>query len=133
VITKRALAALTALALSLPVPSVLAHHSVTAEYDLTKPVSVTGTVTKVEWTNPHIWFFVDVKNDNGSVTNWGFSGGAPGVLQRRGISRTALKPGDIVKVEGFRARDGSNNASGNSVTFQDGRKVFTAMDGLPQR
>ena len=105
-----------------------AHHSFAAEYDGTKPVKVTGVVTKVEWTNPHIWFYVDVKDENGTVTNWGFSGGPPGVLQRRGISRTAMKPGDVVIVEGFRARDGSNNASGGSVTFADGRRVFTASN-----
>jgi DNA/RNA endonuclease YhcR with UshA esterase domain len=112
---------------------VLAHHSAIAEYDLEKPVKVAGTVTKVEWSNPHIWFYVDVKNPDGTVTNWGFSGGAPGVLQRRGISRTSMKPGDVVKVEGFRAKDGSTNGSGNSVTFEDGRRVFTAMEGFQQR
>lgn len=111
----------------------LAHHSAVAEYDLEKPVKVQGTVTKVEWSNPHIWFYVDVKNPDGSVTNWGFSGGAPGVLQRRGISRTAMKPGDVVKVEGFRAKDGSTNGSGNTVTFEDGRRVFTAMEGFQQK
>src|SRR5580765_8606915 len=104
-----------------------AHHSAIAEYDLGKPVKVSGAVTRVEWTNPHIWFYVDVKNPDGTVTNWGFSGGAPGVLQRRGISRTSVKPGDVVKVEGFRAKDGSSNGSGNTVTFEDGRRVFTAM------
>jgi DNA/RNA endonuclease YhcR with UshA esterase domain len=112
---------------------VLAHHSAVAEYDLEKPVKVQGTVTKVEWSNPHIWFYVDVKNPDGTVTNWGFSGGAPGVLQRRGISRTAMKPGDVVKVEGFRAKDGSTNGSGNTVTFEDGRRVFTAMEGFQQK
>lgn len=109
---------------------VFAHHSAIAEYDLEKPVKVSGTVTRVEWSNPHIWFYVDVKNADGSVTNWGFSGGAPGVLQRRGISRTAMKIGDEVVVEGFRAKDGSFNGSGNSVTFKDGHRVFTAMEGL---
>src|SRR6185369_11207376 len=113
--------------------SLLAHHSAIAEYDLEKPVKVSGTVTRVEWSNPHIWFYVDVKNPDGSVTNWGFSGGAPGVLQRRGISRTAMKPGDVVKVEGFRAKDGSTNGSGNTVTFEDGRRVFTAMEGFQQK
>jgi hypothetical protein len=111
-----------------------AHHSFAAEYDSTKPVKVTGVVTKVEWTNPHIWFYVDVKDEKGTVTNWGFSGGPPGVLQRRGIPKTAMKPGDAVVVEGFRARDGSNNASGGTVTFADGRRVFTASqeDAVPK-
>lgn len=111
----------------------LAHHSAIAEYDMDKPVKLSGVVTKLEWTNPHIWFYVDVKNDDGTVTNWGFSGAPPGVLQRRGISKTALKPGDVVKVEGFRAKDGSPNASGNTVTFSDGRRVFTAMEGFRQQ
>jgi hypothetical protein len=105
---------------------VAAHHSFAAEYDGSKPVKVSGVVTKVEWTNPHIWFYVDVKDDQGRVANWGFSAGPPGVLQRRGISRNAMKIGDVVVVEGFRARDGSNNASGGRVTFSDGRSVFTA-------
>jgi len=113
---------------------IVAHHSFAAEYDATQPVKVTGVVTRVEWTNPHIWFYVDVKDDAGKVTNWGFSGGPPGVLQRRGISRTAMKPGDVVVVEGFKARDGSTNASGGSVTFPDGRRVFTASneDAVPK-
>jgi hypothetical protein len=109
-------------------PALLAHHSFAAEYDDKTPVKVTGTVTKVEWTNPHIWFIVDVKDDQGRVTNWGFSAGPPGVLQRRGISKSVLKAGDVVVVEGFRARDGSNNASGGRVTFPDGRSVFTASN-----
>jgi hypothetical protein len=109
------------------------HHSFAAEYDRAQPVQVTGVVTKVEWTNPHIWFYVDVTGEDGTVTNWGFSGGAPGILQRRGISRDAMKIGDTVMVEGFRARDGSNNASGGRVTFPDGRQVFTASpeDAVP--
>ena len=118
-----------AVLLSSAVP-VVAHHSAIAEYDLEKPVKVSGVVTRVEWSNPHIWFYVDVKNPDGTITNWGFSGGAPGVLQRRGVSRTALKPGDQVVVQGFRAKDGSFNGSGDTVTFPDGRRVFTAMEGL---
>lgn len=108
--------------------AVVAHHSFAAEYDGSKPVKVIGVVTKVEWTNPHIWFFVDVKDAQGRVTNWGFSGGPPGVLQRRGITKNAMKTGDVIVVEGFRARDGSNNASGGRVTFPDGRSVFTASN-----
>ena len=123
--TQLALTAALAVALGSPA---LAHHSFIAEYDANQPVKITGTVTKVEWTNPHIWFFVDVKDPQGKVTNWGFSGGPPGVLQRRGITRDSLKIGDTVVVEGFRARDSSNNASGGKVTFPDGRSVFTASN-----
>ena len=113
---------------------VFAHHSFSAEYDATKPVIVTGTVKKVEWQNPHIWFYVDVKDENGKVTTWGFSGGPPGMLARRGITRDVLKVGDVIKVEGFRAKDGSNNGSGGNVTFADGRKVFagSAEDVVPR-
>ena len=112
----------------------IAHHAFAAEYDKDKPVKVKGVVTKVEWTNPHIWFFVDVKDENGKVTNWGFSGGPPGMLQRRGITKEVLKPGDVVVVEGFQAKDASNNASGNSVTFENGKKVFagSAEDAAAQ-
>jgi hypothetical protein len=123
----RLAAVLGALAL-LAGSSARAHHSFVAEYDEKQPVKVTGTVSKVEWMNPHIWFYVDVKDERGAVTTWGFSGAPPGVLQRRGIPRSSIKVGDVIVVEGFRARDGSNNASGGSVTFADGRRVFTASN-----
>lgn len=111
----------------------MAHHSFAAEYDDQKPLKVTGVVTKVEWQNPHIWFYVDVKDESGKVTNWAFSGGAPGQLMRRGITRDKIQPGMVVIVEGFHAKDGSNNGSGGKVTFADGRSVFTAgaEDKLP--
>jgi hypothetical protein len=110
-------------------PPVLAHHSETAEFDSSKPVKVTGTIRKVEWQNPHVWFYVDVKDENGQVTTWGFSGAPPGSLMRRGITKEALKVGAVVNVEGSRARDGSNNGSGRRVTFADGKNVFTATEG----
>ena len=106
-----------------------AHHSETAEYDRSKPVKVTGVIKKVEWQNPHVWFYVDVKDEKGNITTWGFSGAPPGSLMRRGITKDALKLGAVVNVEGSRARDGSNNASGRRVTFADGTNVFTASDG----
>ena len=104
----------------------VAHHSFATEYDRNKPVSVTGVVRKVEWRNPHIWFYVEVKDARGRTTTWGFSGGPPSFLERQGIKKDVLKLGDVVKVEGFQARDGSNNGSGGKVTFADGRSVFTA-------
>jgi hypothetical protein len=120
--TKNLLAVLILMAISAPV---FAHHSEAAEYDSTNPVKIAGTIKKVEWQNPHIWFYVEVKDENGNITTWGFSGAPPGALMRRGITKEALKIGAVVNVAGFRARDGSNNASGHSVTFEDGRNVFT--------
>ena len=113
----------------------LAHHSFAAEYDESKPVKVSGLVSKVEWKNPHIWFYVDSKDDGGKVTTWGFSGGPPGMLLRRGITKDVLKLGDQVTVSGFRAKDGSFNASGGKVLFaKDGKEVFTAAaeDTVPK-
>jgi Family of unknown function (DUF6152) len=104
--------------------SLLAHHSESAQFDVTKPVDVMGVVKKVEWMNPHIWFYVDVKDAAGKVTTWGFSGLPPGMLVRKGFTKETLKPGDVVKVRGFRAKDGSNNASGFILTLPDGRQVF---------
>lgn len=103
-----------------------AHHSFASEYDDTKPVKFAGVVTKVEWMNPHIWFYVDEKKPDGTVTHWAISGGAPGQLMRRGISKDVIQPGMMIDVEGFRAKDGSDNANGTKVTFPDGRQVFTA-------
>ena len=93
------------------------------------PVSVEGVVVKVEWKNPHIWFYVDVAAEDGEMTTWGFTGSPPGMLARRGVTRDVLKEGVVVKVSGFRARDGSPNAVGRNVTFSDGRSVFAGTPG----
>ena len=111
-----------------------AHHSAATEFDMNDPVSVEGVVSKVEWRNPHIWFYVDVTGDNGEVTTWGFTGSPTGMLARRGITRDVLKDGAEVKVSGFRARDGSPNAVGRNVTFADGTSVFAGTPGeFPER
>ena len=119
----------------LAVPPLLAHHSFAAEFDGTKPVKVTGVVKKVEWMNPHIWLYVDGKDElTGRSAVWGFSAGPPATLVRRGIKKDVLKIGDTVKVDGFLAKDGSSNASGGKITFADGRQVFTAAaeDAVPK-
>jgi hypothetical protein len=85
-----------------------AHHSFSAEFDAAKPVKMTGTVTKVEWQNPHSWFYIDVTDDGGNVTNWGMELASPNILMRSGWTPTTLKAGDAVAVEGFRSRDGRN-------------------------
>src|ERR1044072_10027222 len=109
-----------------------AHHSEAAEYDANKRVRVTGVVKKVEWTNPHIWFYVEGKDEvSGLAAVWGFSGAAPNGLRRRGITKDALKVGDTVKVQGIRAKDGSPNDTSRGVTFSDGRQVFTASEQTP--
>lgn len=118
------------LGLFISVVSLVAHHSEAAEFDANKPVKVTGVVKKVEWTNPHIWFYVEGKDEvSGQTAVWGFSGAAPNGLRRRGITRESLKIGDTVKVEGIRAKDGSPNAASRGVTFSDGRQVFTTSEG----
>jgi hypothetical protein len=101
-----------------------AHHSFAAEYDENKPVVLTGTVTKLEWMNPHARFYVDIKDASGKVTNWEFELGGVNGLIRRGWTRTSLKAGDVVTVDGFLAKDGSPLVNAKTVTLSDGKKVF---------
>jgi hypothetical protein len=105
----------------------LAHHAFSAEFDANKPVNLTGTVTKVEWTNPHAWFYVDVADTAGKVTNWAFELGGPNGLIRAGWTRTSMKIGDVVTVEGSRAKDGSPIANAQVITLKStGRRLFAA-------
>jgi hypothetical protein len=102
----------------------LAHHSFAAEYDSAKAVSLTGTVTKVEWMNPHARFYIDVKDENGAVNNWELELGSPNGLMRQGWTRNSLKQGDVVTVAGSLAKDGSKLANARTVKLADGRQVF---------
>ena len=100
-----------------------AHHGLSAQFDRDQPVSLTGEIVKVEWLNPHIWIYIDVAQDDGSVMTWGLSSSSPFMLQRRGITRDTLKIGEEIMVNGFRARDGSNNAAGQ-LRYGDGRQLY---------
>jgi Family of unknown function (DUF6152) len=104
----------------------LAHHSFGAEYDASKPFTLTGVITKVEWTNPHIHFYLDVKDKDGKVVSWKLEGFPPNVLYRTGWKReVTVKPGDTVTITGWRARDGGNWGHSREVTFADGKKLFS--------
>jgi hypothetical protein len=108
-----------------------AHHAFAAEYDGNKRVTITGTVTRFEWTNPHAWLYVEGKDDSDRVTAWSFEMGSPNGLLHRGWRRMELKTGDQVTVEGFRAKDGRNVANAATVTMPDGRKLFGGFQTTP--
>jgi hypothetical protein len=103
---------------------ILAHHSFAAEYDSAKPVTLTGTVTNVEWMNPHARFYIDVKDDKGDLANWELELGSPNGLMRQGWTRNSLKKGDVVTITGSLAKDGSKLANARTVKLADGRQVF---------
>lgn len=109
-----------------------AHHSFAAEFDIAKPVQLRGTVTEVEFLNPHSWIHVDVKKDDGTIEKWSIEGGTPNTLFRMGINRNSLPAGTEILVDGYQARDGSNRASGRDVTLADGRKVFLGGSAPPE-
>ena len=112
-------------------PQVRAHHSFAAEFDAAMPITVTGVVTRIEWKNPHAWFWVDVKDPPGAMTtNWGFEMGSPNGLMRAGWTSTSMKLGDLVTVEGSRARDGSSRANARAVVLQStGQRLFAVSSG----
>jgi hypothetical protein len=107
----------------------MAHHSFAAEYDATKPVKFTGTVTQMEWINPHAWIHMDVKQPDGKVVNWMVEAGAPNALLRRGFNKQSLLPGTVITVEGYQAKDGALRANGRDITYLDGKKLFVGSSG----
>ena len=107
----------------------VAHHSFSAEFDINRPIQLTGTITKVEWINPHAWIHVDVKKPDGSTENWAVETGTPNTLLRRGLRKQDLPAGTEVKVTGYQARDGTAKANGTNVTLPDGRALFIGSTG----
>jgi len=106
---------------------VVAHHAFAAEFDANKPIKLTGAVTRVDWKNPHAWFYIDVTDETGKVTNWGLEMGSPNGLLRAGWTRNSMKIGDVITVDGSRARDGSNIANAQTVVLKStGQRLFAA-------
>jgi hypothetical protein len=122
-------AALTVAGLFLAAIPVWAHHSFSAEFDPNRPLKLQGTVTQMEWVNPHSWIHLDVKGPDGTVTNWMVEAGPPNALLRRGWTRKSLLPGTVLLVEGYQAKDGSNHANGRDITLPDGRRLFVGSSG----
>jgi hypothetical protein len=135
IMNNKSMVFLSGILLALGALPAAAHHSFAAEYDSNKPVTLKGSVTKMEWQNPHARFYVDVTDETGKVTNWELELGSPNGLMRRGWTRNSLKPGDTVTVEGYLAKDGSKLANARNVTLGDGRKIFAGSsdDGGPSK
>ncbi len=116
-------------ALGAAVHQAAAHHSFSAEFDSDQPVILQGTITKMEWINPHTWMHVDVKNEDGTVTAWMIEGGTPNTLMRRGFTMETVKVGTEIKIDGFRARNGANRANGRDLVLADGSRLFMGSRG----
>ena len=117
------------IALLAAAPPVVSHHAFAAECDDTKPVKLRGKITKMEWINPHAWMHLQVTDEDGNTQNWMIEAGPPGALVRRGWSKSSVRPGTEVLVEGYQATDGALRANGRDVTFPDGRRLFAGSSG----
>lgn len=126
---KTKLAALLGATLAAAVLPVYAHHSFAAEYDASKAVRITGVISKVEWTNPHSYLYIDVKDEQGATITWTCEGGAPNALSRRGFSKNSIKIGDTVTIDGYGAKDGSHLMDARRITLSDGRSFYSGSPG----
>ncbi len=118
-----------ALAVLVAAVPLAAHHAFSAEFDANRPVQLKGTVTKMEWINPHAWIHIDVTMDDGKVESWMVEGGTPNTLFRRGFTKKSLMPGTVILVDGYQAKDGTMKANGRDLTFEDGRRLFMGSSG----
>ena len=131
---KRGIAALlTAIALLVSGPSVVAHHSFAAQYDRDKPITLKGDITKIEWANPHIYFYIDVAEPGGAKVHWSIEGGAPSTLYRAGWRKDSAKVGEVVTIQGFLAKDGSKLVNMQSAVLADGRNLFVGTQTYYQK
>ena len=117
------------LALAVAAVPVVAHHAFAAEFDANKPLTLTGSVTKMEWINPHAWIHIDVTREEGAVEQWAIEAGTPNTLFRRGFTRDSVVPGTVIVVDGYQAKDGSLKANGRSLTLEDGQQLFLGSSG----
>ena len=128
--TRHALASIGgALVLAATTQPAAAHHSFAAEFDADQPVTLRGTITRMEWINPHTWMHIDVENEDGTTTAWMIEGGTPNTLLRRGFTREAVKAGTQITVEGYRAKNGANRANGRDLILADGSRLFMGSPG----
>jgi hypothetical protein len=125
---KQAIAVVGVCLLVASVP-VLAHHAFSAEFDASKPVKFHGTVTRIEWINPHTWFHVDVKEPTGAVEEWLIEAGTPNTLFRRGVTKDSIKPGTEIVIDGYQSKDGSHRANGRDLTLPNGQTLFVGSSG----